>query len=216
MYLFSTIVHLIPDSRGWPGAPGRRRTLIPHSQRSDRDLSLSGICVRSRLFLPVWRAEAAVQGATETLTSAHGFSSTSFFFSAHSQQAFIIKIRSRTVTGLRERSDNSQSRKFSATVSETEIVVLFLKNTETCFWNAVYLANVPFSLLRRLYSTKRSNSSETEIDSCFWGLYFASDGSKLSLVMSSSIWRAWMEAAKAIDDRIRQTDVWQPLSSVMV
>jgi hypothetical protein len=47
-------------------------------------------------------------------------------------------------------------------------------------------------------------------------LYFASDGSKLSLVMSSSIWRAWMEAAKAIDDRIRQTDVWQPLSSVMV
>ncbi len=124
-------------------------------------------------------------GATETLTSAHGFSSTNFFFCAYSQQAFIITIRSRTA--ICSSFCVSQSRKFSATVSETERLVLFLKNTETCFSKAVYLANVPFSILRRLYSTKRSNSSETEIYSCFWGLYFTREGSKLPLVMSSSI-----------------------------
>jgi hypothetical protein len=64
-------------------------------------------------------------GATITRTSGQGFSTTSFFFSPQTQQAFIKTIGSRTVTG--SSFSASQSLNFSAKLSETEIVVLLLK-----------------------------------------------------------------------------------------
>jgi len=75
------------------------------------------------------------------------------------------------------------------------MLFLFLKNTETCFCNARYLFKPPIEMERRLYSTNWSKSSETEIDSCFCGLYLTREGSKLPLAMSSSIWRALISAA---------------------
>ncbi len=48
-----------------------------------------------------------------------------------------------------------------------------------CSSNPVYLAKVAIEIVRFLYSMKRSKSSVTKVDSCFWGLYLVSDGSKL-------------------------------------
>jgi len=132
-------------------------------------------------------------GATITRTSGQGFSTTNFFFTPHTQQAFIKTIRSRTVTG--SSFSASKSLNFSAKLSETEIVFLLLKNTETCFCNARYLFKPPIEMDRRLYSTNWSKRSETEIDSFFCGLYLTGEGSKLPLAMSSSIVRALISAA---------------------